>query len=148
MPLSTIVFLYGLSIAAGVVLVAYGLLHESRGKVREPGSSDGETECFGTPYPSPEPVALQFKDEGGALEAPVIESRMPSAAVPEPQDIPLAWHSGSSDSRGMASIRRLFLATFRKNRSGKGEAQPSRVVSAMVLTPKQRKRVQESEDEH
>ncbi|MEN6485209.1 MAG: hypothetical protein ABFD98_10030 [Syntrophobacteraceae bacterium] len=146
--MSTTVFLYGLSIAAGVVLVAYGLLYEPRREVREPGSSDGEAGCCGTLHPSPEPVALKFKDEGGALEASVIESRMPAAAVPEPQDIPLAWHSGSGDSRGMASIRRLFLATFRKNRPEKGEAQPARVVSAMVLSPKQRKQVQEPEDEH
>ncbi|MCE5244462.1 MAG: hypothetical protein LLF99_14835 [Desulfobacteraceae bacterium] len=145
--MSTTIFLYGFSIAAGVVLVAYGLLHESRGKIREPGSSERETGCCGTLYPSPEPVALQFKDEGASVEAPVIESRMPAAAVPEPQDIPLAWHPGSGDSRGVASIRRLFLATFRKNRPEKGEAQPSRVVSAMVLTPKQRKGGQETEEE-
>ena len=143
MPLSTTLFLYSLSIVVGVILVAFGLLRDPRRKAPETALCEEELLCE-LPCPSPEPVPLQFKEEGTGLE-----DRGLQTSVPDAQDVPLAWHSGSADP-SKASFRRVLGAPFswlhRKNPPPDAESSRLRTVETTLLAPKQQKPPQEPGD--
>lgn len=94
MPFSTVVFLYGLSIVVGVMLVVFGLSLKPRGK--EDGSENGMGE----------PMLLQFTENVPAGDDPM-------AGVPpeEPWEPPPAECAKPETSKGRWAMFSFILRT-------------------------------------
>ena len=144
MPLSTTLALYGLSIAAGVVLAVYGLLHEPR-KATPEGDPGEQDLLIDMPSPSAEPVSLKFKDECTDLLCLPIEGRTKESSPSDSQDLPLAWHPGATgESKSPGPLRRIFFSApfawmHRKPEPEEDAAGLAAEASATVLAPKQQK---------
>jgi hypothetical protein len=108
MPVSTIIFLYGISVLAGAMLVVYGLSQKNGKKAASP-DPEGCCAADDLPVATLDAVPLRFLDEEAVPDDP-----LPGVSRRDRRRFdPKADAGPGSTGKGAGGISRVFTAPFR-----------------------------------